>query len=203
MDTATRPASVGEYLSALKHDGRPRLDKPIGRRGLFALALAGTALGVAACGGLTQPVPATGGPALPPATGIEATIADKIKLVADAIGNILPALGLTSERLAQGVKVVSDIAGVAGKIMALGGGGVGSLASLASEAAGMIGGLGPLLGIVGGPYGMILTAAAALVPEILRLAGVQGREVPGLARVAMSPDQAERILRTAARRPVS
>lgn len=201
MGTSTRPASVGEYLDALKHDGRPRLDKPIGRRGLFALALAGTALTLAACAGPAEPVPVTGGPLPPPETGVHTNVADKFKLVADAIGNILPALGLTSDRLAQGVRVVSDIAGVAGKIMALGSGGIGSLASLASEGAAMIGTLGPILGIVGGPYGMIISATVAIVPEILRLAGVQGRQVPGLARVAMTPDQAERILRTAARRP--
>lgn len=163
----------------------------IGRRGLFALAIGGALMGLDACASPdAAPAVATVPPGLPatPADPAATSMADKIKLVADTVGATLPKLGLDSGKLSAGVDIVSQLAGLAGK--ATGGG---SLASIAQGAVGLIGKLAPIAGLVGGPYGMIISAALAMSPAILQLAGIHARQAPGM----MATADAEHILRQA------
>lgn len=183
---------MGGTIVIDRHQQTLCIPERIGRRELFALAIGGALMGLDACASPdAASAVATVPPGLPatPADPAGTSMADKIRLVADTVGATLPKLGLDSGKLSAGVDIVSQLAGLAGKATA----GGGSLASIAQGAVGLIGKFAPIAGLVGGPYGMIISAALAMSPAILQLAGIHARQAPGM----MATADAERILRQA------
>lgn len=157
------------------------------------IAVAVACLSIAAlpaCSVTTPPVP----PVVSTVPAQNLTIAEKVQLVADALGNVLPKLGVTDPRIAQGLNIVDQLTALAGQIKLSGG----NVSDLAIQAADMIGTLAPLLDLIAGPYAPVIDAAVAIIPEILQLAGVSQPATGSLAPPAMTPAQAEAILHKAA-----
>lgn len=155
----------------------------IGRR---AVALGGiaalAAFSLSGCGGNLAPA------SIVAAVPQVAEIADKLALIADAFERSLPAVaGVASDAKA----VIADLKSTAATVATV----TSAVAThpFVSRAADLI---AKLAG--GGAWGAIGTAAVSLLPAIMDLAGMARARVAG--RAAMSPAEAETVLRRAAAR---
>lgn len=182
-------ATIAETLGIPARMVNADFRRPIGRRGLFALALGGALAGLNACSTPdAAPAVATVPPPVTPADPAATSMADKIKLISDTVGTTLPKLGVNNDKMTAGLSIVSQLAELAGKATA----GGGSLSTIAQGAVGLIGKLAPFA-FLAGPYAPIIKAALAMSPAILQLVGIHARQAPG----AMAPHEAEAVLRHA------
>lgn len=163
------------------------MQKQIGRRGFFAMAMVG-ALSNCGGGGLT-PAPAVISPPVPVPViaSTPGKVAAVIKAIADGVGGVLPAIGLAGGRVETATALVGELAGIAGQLAASGGG---ALAGWLDKARNVVSLLSPFL-----PSGKLPAAIASALSHALALAGIGS---PHHAAAVMPVDDAMAILRTAA-----
>lgn len=161
----------------------------IGRRGLFAVAIAAA---LSDCSGLT-PAPAVIAPVVPPVvppvpvTSTSGKIAAVVQAIADGVGGVLPVIGLAGGKVEAATALVGELAGIAGQIAASSGG---ALAGWLDKARGVVALLSPFL-----PSGKLPGAVMAALAHALALAGLSS---PAAAASVMPAGDALAILRIAA-----
>lgn len=157
--------------------------KPIARRGLFAMALAGALSGCA-----QQVAPVVSPP--PPAPTPEPGVVDYLAGIASGVLGIAGKLGLDAGTVATLQSLAGRLAAIASAVTAPGG------SALLAEAAGIVQKLLPLLSLAGGPAGGIVAAISSLLPLIASFTGL--RTNARTAGPAMPPAAAMAVLHRAA-----